>query len=111
MQDRNYGIAREPIEPTRDKRKKSRDKTRGKANKLDRVALLIADPSPSTLKLVMHLYALRDLNLLKSCNIVCLADLGKARGCSTNSFVIPTALQLYGATTSKRLEIDIPVIK
>jgi hypothetical protein len=48
-----------------------------------------------------------------------LADPGKARGCSTNSFEIDSLIdsvilflpQLYGAATRKRLEIALPVIK
>ena len=48
-----------------------------------------------------------------------LADLGKARGCSTNSLVIHSFIksvitflpQLYGAAMPKRFEIALPVIK
>ena len=55
---------------------------------------------------------------VKDCVLV-LADPGEARGCSSNSFVIDSFIQLpilflpqlYGAATPKGLEIGLPVIK
>ena len=64
---------------------------------------------------VLSVYALTNTNIAG----ILLADLGEARGCSTNTFIINSVSQsvilflsqLYGAAMPKRFELALPVIK